>query len=323
MNIGNVRIDPPVLLGPMAGVTDMPFRVICKQQGCGMAYTEMVSAKAIFYGNIKTNGLLEISKEEGQAGVQLFGSDPKILSEMAKKIDCDAIAIFDVNMGCPVPKVVNNGEGSALMKNPLLVGEIVEALSKAVNKPITIKIRKGFNDNSVNAVEIARIAQESGAQAVTVHGRTREQYYSGKADWDIISQVKDALKIPVIGNGDIFAAEDAWNMLKITGCDGVMVARGAEGNPWIFAQIKHYLETGEKQPGPTRDQIIIMIEEHAKMLADCKGEFIAIREMRRHISSYTKGIQHAAKLRKEANRIENMAELINHLELLRNLTMVH
>lgn len=309
MKIGNIEIGNPILLAPMAGVTDMPFRVLCKEQGCDLAYTEMVSAKALFYQNVKTEVLLQTDPKEGQVGVQLFGSDPKILSDMAGKIDNESIALIDVNMGCPVPKVVNNGEGSALMKNPKLIGEIVKALTDNVKKPVTVKIRKGFNDDSVNAVEVAKIAEANGASIITVHGRTREQYYSGKADWNIIKEVKKAVSIPVIGNGDIFSAQAAKRMFEETECDGIMVARGAQGNPWIFKEIKHYLQKGELLERPTIEEIVEMILRHCQNLIAYKGEYIGIREMRKHTSWYTKGIKNASHIRHEINQVETYDEL--------------
>ncbi len=316
MRIGNINIENNIFLAPMAGVTDMPFRVLCKELGCGVVYTEMVSAKAILYNNQKTNLLLQTDPMERPVGVQLFGNDPKILSEMAKRIDNDDILLFDVNMGCPVPKVVNNGEGSALMKDPALIGEIVTALTKAVNKPVTVKIRKGFSETSVNAVEVARIAQECGAAAVAVHGRTREQYYSGKADWTIIKAVKDVLTIPVIGNGDIFHDQDALDMMAQTGCDGVMIARGAQGNPWIFREIQHLIRTGEHLERPKVEEIVEMLLRHGEMLVAAKGEYTAMREMRKHLTWYTKGMRHGAQLRKEANEIEDFDDFRRHAQVL-------
>lgn len=303
--IGNVKIKNRLALGPMAGVTDLPFRLLCKEQGCGLLYTEMVSAKAIYYNNKNTKELLEVRKEEQPVAVQLFGSDPEIMSSMAARIEDGPYDMIDVNMGCPVPKVVNNGEGSALMKNPKLVEEIFTAMVKRVKKPVTVKIRKGFNDESVNAVEIAKIVESCGVAAIAVHGRTREQYYSGKADWDIIRQVKEAVSIPVIGNGDIFTPQAARQMLEETGCDGVMVARGAQGNPWIFREIDHYLETGELLPRPSAEEICHTILRHARMQVEMRGEFSGIREMRKHVAWYTAGLPHSAALRNEVNLIED------------------
>lgn len=310
LKIGNLQLDSNVLLAPMAGVTDLAYRKICKEQGCALAFTEMVSAKAVYFGNKKTSSLLETDEVEGRVGVQLFGSEPDLMGEMAKRIDHERVAAFDVNMGCPVPKVVNNGEGSALMKDPKKVGEIVASLRKAIpNKPVTIKIRKGFDDEHVNAVEIARIAEASGADMVTVHGRTRAQYYSGKADWDIIKAVKEAVSIPILGNGDVFTAQDAKALLDHTGTDGIMIGRGCQGNPWIFREINHYLATGEMLERPSRDEIIDMILEHAESLLILKGEYTAVREMRKHVSWYTKGLPKATKMRDVINRIDDFDTL--------------
>lgn len=309
MKIGNIELANNLMLAPMAGVTDLPFRMLCKEQGCGLLYTEMVSAKAIYYKNKNTKPLLEVNPAERPIAVQLFGSDPKIMGEMAHQIEDGPYDIIDVNMGCPVPKVVNNGEGSGLMKNPRLVGEILSSIVKAVKKPVTVKFRKGFDDNSVNAVEIARVAEASGVSAVAVHGRTREQYYTGKADWEIIRQVKEAVQIPVIGNGDIFTAADAVRMLKETGCDGLMIARGAKGNPWLFAQILHYIKTGEELPPPTISEIKEMILRHTQLQLQYKGEYIGIREMRKHVAWYTAGCPHSAALRQAVNEAETVADL--------------
>lgn len=309
LKIGNVELDSPVALAPMAGVTDLPFRILCREQGCGLMCTEMVSAKALLYKNRNTKSLLETKPEERPVAVQLFGSDPEIMSEMALMLEEGPYDIIDVNMGCPVPKIVNNGEGSALMKNPKLAGEILSAMTRKLKKPVTVKFRKGFNDESVNAVEFAKMAEQSGAAAVAVHGRTREQFYSGKADWDIIRQVKEAVSIPVIGNGDIFTPQDAGRMMEETGCDGVMVARGAKGNPWIFSRIDHYLKTGEVLPKQGPEEVKQMILRHAELLVAFKGEYTAMREMRKHVSWYTAGYPHSAALRNEINLVETMEEL--------------
>ncbi|MCT4599160.1 MAG: tRNA dihydrouridine synthase DusB [Vallitalea sp.] len=313
MKIGNVELKNNVILAPMAGVTDLPYRLLCKEQGCGLVYTEMVSAKALFYNNKNTELLMRIDERERPVALQLFGKDPQLMANMAMKITetNPLIDIIDINMGCPVPKVVNNGEGSALMKNPKLVGEIVKQVSSAINKPLTIKIRKGFDESSINAVEIAKIAQENGAAAIGVHGRTREQYYTGKADWDIIRKVKEEVSIPVLGNGDVFTPQDAKKLIDETNCDGIMIGRGAQGNPWLFKRIIHYLETGELLPEPHIEDIVNMINRHIEMLTTFKGEYTAVREMRKHISWYTKGLYNGANIRREINYIESMDELKN------------
>lgn len=313
LKIGNVILPNPLALGPMAGVTDLPFRILCKEQGCGLLYTEMVSAKAILYKNKNTNALLEIKQEEHPIAVQLFGSDPDIMGEIGAKVAEGPCDIIDINMGCPVPKVVNNGEGSALMKNPGLVEKILTSMVKKIKKPVTIKIRKGFNEENVNAVEIAKIAEACGVLAVAVHGRTREQYYSGKADWNIIRQVKEAVSIPVIGNGDIFTPEDGKRMMEETGCDGIMVARGAQGNPWIFSRILHYLKTGEILPPPSKSERREMILRHLQMQVEMRGENQGIREMRKQIAWYTVGLPHSAALRNELNQIDQYERLTEFL----------
>lgn len=307
--IGSVVLDNNIILAPMAGVTDLPFRLLCSEQGAGMCCMEMVSAKAILYQNKNTESLLEIHPQEGIVSLQLFGSDPKIISEMAKQIEDRPFDILDINLGCPVPKVVNNGEGSALMKQPGLVEEIITALVRAVHKPVTVKIRKGFDESHVNAVEIAKIAEASGAAAVAVHGRTREQYYAGEADWEIIARVKDCVSIPVIGNGDVTDGISAEKMLRETGCDGIMIGRAARGNPWIFRQIAAYLADGTAIPKPGREEIKETILRHAKLQLECKGEYTGIREMRKHVSWYTAGMPNSARMRQSVNMVEDFGEL--------------
>ena len=314
LTIGNVELTNPYILSPMAGVTDLPFRLLCREQGAGLLCMEMVSAKAIQYNNKNTKALLEIHPEESPVSLQLFGSDPEVISEIAKQIEELPFSILDINMGCPVPKIVRNGEGSALMKQPKLVHEIVSKTVKAIEKPVTVKIRKGFDDSCINAVEIAKIIEDAGASAVAVHGRTREQYYSGKADWDIIRQVKEAVSIPVIGNGDVVSGESAIAMQKETGCDGVMIGRGAQGNPWIFSELLAYDRTGEMPERPTTDEIKQMIYRHARLQVKYKGEYLGIREMRKHVSWYTSGLPNSAKLRGEINAVESLAELEELLE---------
>ena len=309
LKIGSVTLDNNIILAPMAGVTDLPFRLLCSEQGAGMCCMEMVSAKAILYKNKNTESLLEIHPEEGPVSLQLFGSDPKIMSEMARQIESRSFDILDINMGCPVPKVVNNGEGSALMKQPKLAGEIISAVVGAIRKPVTVKIRKGFDENNANAVEIAKIAEESGAAAVIVHGRTREQYYSGEADREIIARVKESVSIPVIGNGDVTDGVSAECMLRQTGCDGIMVGRAARGNPWIFRQIAAYLEDGTALPKPDKAEVKAMILRHARLQWDCKGEYTGVREMRKHVSWYTSGLPNSARLRQSVNLAENFEEL--------------
>lgn len=309
IQIGNVVLGNQLILAPMAGVSDLPFRLLCREKGAGLVCMEMVSAKAIYYNNKNTQELMEIHPNEKPVSLQLFGSDPVIISEMAKRIEDRPFDILDLNMGCPVPKVVNNGEGSALMKDPSLVEKIITQTVKAIKKPVTIKIRKGFSEQAVNAVEIAKIAEGCGAAAVAVHGRTREQYYAGTADWDIIRQVKETVSIPVIGNGDVTNGPSAKAMLWETGCDGVMIGRAARGNPWIFSEIDHYLKTGEKAPAKTYEEVREVILRHAKMELEYKGEYTAVREMRKHIAWYTAGYPNSAALRREINTMESFEQL--------------
>ena len=314
LTIGNVTLDNNVILAPMAGVTDLPFRLLCREQGVGLVCMEMVSAKAIFYNNRNTEELLEIHPDERPASLQLFGSDPRIVADMAKRIEERPFAILDFNMGCPVPKVVNNGEGSALMREPRLVEELLTELVKAVKKPVTVKIRKGFDEEHCNAVEIARIAEACGVAAVAVHGRTRAQYYSGKADWDCIRQIKEAVKIPVIGNGDVDSPQAAKALLDQTGCDGVMIGRAAQGNPWIFREVVSYLENGIIPDRPNPAQKREMILRHARLQLETKGEYTAVREMRKHLAWYTVGMPHSARFRQTINAMETMEELLEGVE---------
>ena len=318
MKIGNIETKNNVFLAPMAGVTDLVFRVICKEMDCGMVYSEMVSAKGVQHNNKNTKELLKVDERERPVAMQMFGSDHEIMAEMARKLnEYEDIDILDINMGCPAPKIVKNGEGSALTLNPKLVGEIISAVSKASEKPVTVKFRKGFDDQHLNALEIGKIAEESGAKAVTIHGRTREQYYAGKADWDIIKALKEEIKtIPVIGNGDIFTPEDAKNMLEYTGCDAVMIGRGSQGNPFIFKRTVEYLENGILLPEPTWEDRLDIAEKHMDMLADYKGEVIGIREMRKHLGWYIKGLPHSAEMRVKINATsgrENMRDVLNYM----------
>lgn len=298
----------------MAGVSDLPFRLLCSGMGAGMVCMEMVSAKAIYYNNKNTEDLLTIHPDEGIVSLQLFGSDPEIMASQAKRIEERPFQILDINMGCPVPKVVGNGEGSALMKNPVLAGKIIEAVAKAIKKPVTVKIRKGFDDEHVNAVEMAHVAEESGAAAVAVHGRTRQQYYSGKADWDIIAAVKDAVKIPVIGNGDVVDGESALRMFKETSCDGIMVGRAAQGNPWIFREINAYLEKGEVLPRPSYEEMRDVVKQHANLQLEFKGEYTGVREMRKHLAWYTTGMPHSAAFRNSINLVETAEDMMKAID---------
>lgn len=314
--IGDVQIDNPFVLAPMAGVTDLPFRRLCKEQGAGLICMEMVSAKAISFHNKNTEALMEIDPVEHPISLQLFGSEPGLMGEVAKSIEERPFDILDINMGCPVPKVVNNGEGSALLKNPRLIADIVKSVSQAIKKPVTVKVRIGFEKEKVDIVDIARRVEDAGAAAIAVHGRTREQYYSGKADWDAIRRVKEAVSIPVIGNGDVDSPKKAEDMLRETGCDGVMVGRAVRGNPWIFRELNHYFATGEILPRPSAKEVREMILRHARDQITVKGEYTGIREMRKHVAWYTAGMRHSAALRRESNQIGSYEELEKLLERL-------
>ena len=314
MKIGNLNLDNRDFLSPMAGVTDLPFRLICKEQDCGMLYTEMVNAKALCYDDQNTKKMLKIEEEEHPVAIQIFGSDPEYMGGAAKILNSYPNEILDINMGCPAPKVVKNGDGSALLKNPELAAKVLKAVVGNSEKPVTLKIRKGWDDTCINAVEIAKIAEDCGISAIAIHGRTREQYYSGKADWDIIRQVKENVSIPVIGNGDVFEVEDAINMLNQTNCDAIMIGRGAQGNPWIFKRINHYMQTGEILPEPTLEEKINTAKKHLKLAVEEHGEYVAVREMRKHIAWYLKGLRNSARVRDEINKIESYEEVVNKLE---------
>ena len=314
MKIGNVQLDNEVFLSPMAGVTDLPFRTICKEKGCGMLYTEMINAKALCYDDENTKKMLRMDKDEHPVAVQIFGSDPEFMGKAAIIMNQYPNEILDINMGCPAPKVIKNGDGSALMRNPKLAAEVLTAVVKNSEKPVTLKIRKGCDDDSVNAVEIAKIAEEFGISALAIHGRTREQFYSGKADWDMIAEIKQAINIPVIGNGDVFEVEDAVNMLEKTKCDAIMIGRGAQGNPWIFNIINHYMKTGEILPEPTLEEKITTAIRHMNLAVAEHGDYVAVREMRKHIGWYLKGLKNSAKYRDQINKITDYKEVITMLE---------
>ncbi|HOJ10557.1 MAG TPA: tRNA dihydrouridine synthase DusB [Clostridiales bacterium] len=314
VKIGNVNIDNNVFLAPMAGITDRPFRLLCKEQGCGLVYTEMVSAKGIHYGDIKSHKLAEINQDERPACVQIFGSEPDIMAEIARNLDSSDADLIDINMGCPTPKITKGGEGSALMLDLELAGKIVKAVSSATNKPVTVKMRKGWDESHITAVEMAKIAEENGAKAVAVHGRTREQFYSGKADWNIIAEVKKAVSIPVIGNGDVFNPHDAERMFQHTGCDAIMIGRGTQGNPWIFRRVIHYLKIGELLQEPSKSDKYEMIKRHLDMIVEEKGEYTGVKEMRKHIAWYIKGMYNSSCVKDQIFKLNSRSEIIKILE---------
>lgn len=309
VQIGNVTIDTPVFLAPMAGITDRTFRLLCRAYGCGLTYSEMVSAKSVVYDNARTRQLLDTDPQERPWAVQFFGHEPDVVAEAIRRLENDPFDIVDINMGCPVAKIVNNGEGSALMNDPLLVGRLVSAAARASSRPVTVKIRKGFSQQRANAAEIAHIAQESGAAAVAVHGRTRDQYYAGAADWNCIAEVKRSVTIPVIGNGDIFTPENAAQMLSETGCDAVMIARGAMGNPWLFSQTRTFLDNGEYPPLPDWETRIETALAHTRQVIAHKGAHTGLLEMRKQLSWYMRGCPSASALRRQIHTVGSYAEV--------------
>lgn len=310
MQIGEIKLAAPLALAPMAGITDLPFRLICRRLGCGMTVSEMVSAKGLLYKNVKTTEMLRIDDGERPTAIQLFGSVPEELAEAARMVEAGGADMIDFNMGCPVPKIVNNGEGSALMKQPQLAHDILAAMVKAVKIPVTVKFRAGWDDSSRNAVEIAKAVEAAGVSAVAVHGRTRQQFYEGKADWGIIAEVKQAVKVPVFGNGDIFTVEDGLRMLAETGVDGLMIGRGADGNPWIFRELAAVLRGEERPAAPSLKERLAQAAEHLDMLIDYKGEHISVKEMRRHISAYLKGLPHAAEFRGRFHKVDTREQFM-------------
>ncbi|WP_293553874.1 tRNA dihydrouridine synthase DusB [Phascolarctobacterium sp.] len=310
MQIGDIKLAAPLALAPMAGITDLPFRLICRRLGCGMTVSEMVSAKGLLYKNVKTTEMLRIDDGERPTAIQLFGSVPEELAEAARMVEASGADMIDFNMGCPVPKIVNNGEGSALMKQPQLAHDILAAMVKAVKIPVTVKFRAGWDDSNRNAVEIAKAVEAAGVSAVAVHGRTRQQFYEGKADWGIIAEVKQAVKVPVFGNGDIFTVEDGLRMLEETGVDGLMIGRGADGNPWIFRELAAVLRGEERPAAPSLQERLAQAAEHLDMLIDYKGEHISVKEMRRHISAYLKGLPHAAEFRGRFHKVDTREQFM-------------
>lgn len=310
MQIGEIKLAAPLALAPMAGITDLPFRLICRRLGCGMTVSEMVSAKGLLYKNVKTTEMLRIDDGERPTAIQLFGSVPEELAEAARMVEASGADMIDFNMGCPVPKIVNNGEGSALMKQPQLAHDILAAMVKAVKIPVTVKFRAGWDDSNRNAVEIAKAVEAAGVSAVAVHGRTRQQFYEGKADWGIIAEVKQAVRVPVFGNGDIFTVEDGLRMLAETGVDGLMIGRGADGNPWIFRELAAVLRGEERPAAPSLQERLAQAAEHLDMLIDYKGEHISVKEMRRHISAYLKGLPHAAEFRGRFHKVDTREQFM-------------